>query len=299
MTVRWVAIASGQGGQRLEHVERLAASSFQDAWRRAIGERELNEAAVSENRIAQPSLVAWQLDAYAAVAPKLPQPVLVAGYSVGEVTACAVAGALAAVDAIAMASERARLMDEAAPFPCALAAILGLSRYDVETLCTHRDIAIAIRNGSRHFIVGGKRENVEHAVADADDAGATRAQMLSVNTPAHTPLLHAAVAPFAEVVARYVQAPLRLPMISAIDAARIRTREEAVAALSRQLATTLDWASCMDVIDEMQPDAVLEIGPCNALARMFAEACPGVPVRAIEDFRDPAAAAAWVSAQRR
>jgi [acyl-carrier-protein] S-malonyltransferase len=88
-------------------------------------------------------------------------------------------------------------------------------------------------------------------------------------------------------------------MISAIDAVRIATPEEVVAALSRQLATMLDWSSCMDAISEMQPDAVLEIGPCNALARMFAEACPGTPVRAIEDFRDPAAAAAWVSAQRR
>jgi [acyl-carrier-protein] S-malonyltransferase len=299
MTVRWVAIASGQGGQRLEHIERVASSKFRDAWRRAIDERDVNETSVAENRVAQPSLVAWQLDAYADVAPRLPPPVLVAGYSVGEIGACAIAGAFAPVDAIALAAERARLMDEAAPFPCALGAVLGLSQRDVEALCAHRSAAIAIRNGSRHFIVGGKHENVERVIADAEDAGATRAHLLSVNTPAHTPLLHGAVAPFASVLARFVRGPLRIPMISAIDAARIAAREEVVAGLSRQLATMLDWASCMDSIAEMQPDAVLEIGPCNALARMFAEACPGVPVRAIEDFRDPVAAAAWVSAQRR
>jgi [acyl-carrier-protein] S-malonyltransferase len=299
MTVRWIAIASGQGGQRLEHVEHAAASRFRDAWSRAVAKRDVTEAAISENRLAQPSLVAWQLDAYAAVAPRLPPPVLVAGYSVGEIAACSIAGAFGPDDAIAIAADRARLMDEAAPFPCALAAILGLSQRNVEAICARRSAAIAIRNGSRHFIVGARRENAEQVIADADDAGATRAHLLAVNTPAHTTLLSDAVAPFADVLARYVHAPLRLPMISAIDAARLRSREQVVAALSRQLATMLDWAVCMEVMAEMQPDAVLEIGPCNALARMFAEACPGIPVRAIEDFRDPAAAAAWVSAQRR
>jgi len=299
VTVRWVAIASGQGGQRLPHIQHAARSTLAAAWRSAVGERDVDAESVAENRIAQPSLVAWQLDAYHSVAAHLPRPALVAGYSVGEVAACAIAGGFAPADAIAVASERARLMDEAAPYPCALGAVLGLAQPEVEASCTRHGAAIAIRNGSRHFIVGGRRGDVQAILDEADAAGATRAHLLPVNTPAHTPLLQGAVAPFADVAARHLRAPLRIPMISALDAARIHTPGEVVDALSRQLAATLDWASCMDAIAEMQPAAVLEIGPCNALARMFAEACPGIPVRAIEDFRDPAAAAAWVSAQRR
>ena len=299
MTVRWVAIASGQGGQRLAHAQSVAASPLRDAWLHAIGGREPDEATLSVNRIAQPTLVAWQLHAWAGVAPLLPSPVLVAGYSVGEIGACAVAGGFAAQDAVEVAAGRARLMDEAAPYPCVLGAILGLAQAEVEGLCVRHGAAIAIRNGPRHFVVGGTRESVECVLADALDAGATRAHALAVSTPAHTRLLDAAVPGFADVLARRVTAPLRMPMISAVDATRIATRDEVVSALSRQLATTLDWAACMDTIGEMQPDAVLEIGPCNALARMFAEACPDVPVRALEDFRDPAAAAAWVAAQKR
>jgi [acyl-carrier-protein] S-malonyltransferase len=299
MTVRWVAIASGQGGQRREHVEHAARSSLATAWRRAAGDRAQDEAAAADNRVVQPSIVAWQLDTYAAVAAALPPPVLVAGYSVGEIAACAIAGAYAPADAVAIAGERALLMDAAAPYPCALGAILGLAQSAVDVLCTRHGAAIAIRNGARHFVVGGRREAVQALVEDAGLAGATRAHLLPVNTPAHTPLLCAAVAPFAQVLWQRVRSPLRIAAISAIDASRIATPEEVVAALSRQLATTLDWASCMDAIDEMRPDAVLEIGPCNALARMFAEACPGTPVRAVEDFREPAAAAAWVAAQRR
>lgn len=299
MTVRWVAIASGQGGQRVEHARHVAASAQGDAWRHAVGERDPDAGTIADNRVAQPTLVAWQLDAHAAVATRLPPPVLVAGYSVGEIAACAIAGGFPARDAIEVASARARLMDAAAPDGCAMGAILGLPQRDVEAMCVRHGAAIAIRNGTRHFVVGGVREGVERVLTDADDAGATRAHLLAVHTPAHTDLLAPAVTPFAGILAQFVRAPLRIPMISAIDAVRIASPGEVVGALSRQLATMLDWASCMEAIDEMQPDAVLELGPCNALARMFAEAHPGIPVRALEDFRDPAAACAWVSAQRR
>ncbi|MFO1303428.1 MAG: acyltransferase domain-containing protein [Burkholderiales bacterium] len=298
MTVRWVAIASGQGGQRLEHMQRVAASPLRTAWRSAVGDDVPGET-IAANRIAQPTIVAWQLDAWSSLAPRLPAPVLLAGYSVGEVAACAIAGAFAPADAIALAAARARLMDEAAPYPCALAAVLGLHERDVDALCRGRDATIAIRNGLRHFIVGGERREVERVVMEALTAGASRAHTLAVSTPAHTPMLAAAVPRFAECLARTNPAPLRVPVISAIDASRIGSPGEVVSALSRQVATRLDWSACMDAIGEMQPDAVLELGPCNALARMLAEAVPGVPVRAIEDFRDPTAAAEWILAQAR
>ena len=79
MTLRWVAIASGQGGQRLDHARQVAASPHAGAWRRAVDEHEPDATTIARNRVAQPTLVAWQLDAYAAVATRLPPPVLVAG----------------------------------------------------------------------------------------------------------------------------------------------------------------------------------------------------------------------------
>ncbi|MFO1311280.1 MAG: acyltransferase domain-containing protein [Burkholderiales bacterium] len=299
MTVRWVAVASGQGGQQPGHAQRVATSPLGAAWRRATGSVVPGGADVAANRIAQPTIAAWQLDAFASLAPRVPAPVLVAGYSVGEVAACAIAGAFAPDDAIVLAAERARLMDEAAPYPCSLAAVLGLFERDVESLCQGREAAIAIRNGPRHFIVGGRREDVDRVVLEASAAGAARAHALAVATPAHTRWLAAAVPRFAQSLARVAPASLRIPMISAIDASRVATAAEVASALSRQIATRLDWAACMEAIAEMQPDAVMELGPCNALARMLAEAVPHVPVRAIEDFRDPAAAAAWILGQGR
>ena len=303
--LRWVALFSGQGGQRAAHVADMSATLPADlraAWQRALGSAgasidHLDDATLARNRVAQPTLVAFELAAFARLAASAP-PVLVAGYSVGEVAACAAAGGMAAVDAIDVAATRARLMDEAVSVPGALAAVLGLGERDVVALCARTGVAVAIRNGPRHFVVGGPSSSLADFIEQAPLCGATRACALSVHTPAHTPWLASAVPLFAAALRPCVHA-LRVPALAGIDASRVRTAEEAVAALSRQLAMTLDWAACMDVVAEAQPDAVVEIGPGNALARMFADAVPDVPVRALADFKDPTAAMAWMQKQRR
>lgn len=295
--MRWIALFSGQGGQRIEHARQLparASPQLLDAWRDALAGAPVDEDSLTRNRVAQPTLAAWQVASFATIAAELPPPVLIAGYSVGEIAAACAAGGYAAPDAIRLAAARARLMDEAMPVPAGLAAVLGLDERTLTSLCDGAGAAIAIRNGFRHFVIGGPASAVQSVVADAVTAGATRAQLLPVGTPAHTHFLGAAVAPFAAVLQPLVRGPLGVPMISGIDAARLRTAHETVSALSRQLATRLDWAGCMDAVVEAQADAVLEIGPGNALARMLAEAAPDVRVRALDDFRDPAAAVAWV-----
>ena len=69
---------------------------------------------------------------------------------------------------------------------------------------------------------------------------------------------------------------------------------DAVRALTAQVAQTIDWSTCMDTVLEYAPDAVLEIGPCNALARMLAERAPELPVRAVDDFSGDTAVVDWL-----
>jgi [acyl-carrier-protein] S-malonyltransferase len=66
------------------------------------------------------------------------------------------------------------------------------------------------------------------------------------------------------------------------------------AALVRQIESTVQWASCMDVVAEHAPACVIEVGAHGALSRMWASRHPGIPVRALEDFKRPEGMAAWV-----
>lgn len=304
--MRWVALFSGQGGQRAVHAHALAqhlADPLRAAWDVALARAEvtsasLDDAALARNRVAQPTLAAWQVAAWAHVAADLPAPVLVAGYSVGEIAACSAAGGYDGATAIRVAAARAEAMDAAMTAPSGLVAVLGLAEDAVAALAATTGVAIAIRNGPRHFIVGGTDPALAAFRTAATAAGAARVQRLCVNTPAHTAALAPAVPRFAAVLSEALRpGRLAVPMRSAVDAAAVRTGAEAAAALARQLAAPLDWAACMDVVVELAPDAVLEIGPGDALARMFGEAAPGIAVRSLDAFRSPAAAALWLRRQ--
>ncbi|MEO8755751.1 MAG: acyltransferase domain-containing protein, partial [Casimicrobiaceae bacterium] len=161
--LRWVALFSGQGGQRTKYAQRLGTSLPDDlrtAWFDAlalagVAAASLDEATLIRNRVAQPTLCAWQVDTWRTLATALPPPALVAGYSVGELGACCAAGGFSDVQAIAFATLRAEFMDAATEPPAGLAAVLGLSAREVDTLCERAGTEVAIRNGVRHFVVGG------------------------------------------------------------------------------------------------------------------------------------------------
>jgi [acyl-carrier-protein] S-malonyltransferase len=304
--LKWAAVFSGQGGQRMVHVRRLRSAlpdDLRSAWTAALAlagvrSADLDDATLTNNRVAQPTLCAWQVGAWDALATALPPPVLVAGYSVGELAACCAAGGFSGAQAIELAARRALLMDAVTQAPAGLAATVGLAESDIHSLCQRAGVEVAIRNGPRHFVVGGPIPALDMFIAAALDAGAVRAQRLPVAVPAHTRWLADAATQFAAALSPVLADSLCLPMLSGIDAHTLRTAADAAAALARQIASPLDWAACMEAIAEAQPDAVLEIGPGDALARMFAESVPEVPARSLDDFRDPAGAIAWLRRQQ-
>jgi [acyl-carrier-protein] S-malonyltransferase len=62
-----------------------------------------------------------------------------------------------------------------------------------------------------------------------------------------------------------------------------------------QLRGELRWDECMENVMGRQVRCVLEIGPGQALARMWSQRYPGVPARACDDFRSAEAIAAWLN----
>ncbi len=141
--------------------------------------------------------------------------------------------------------------------------------------------------------MGGTHASLQR-LADAAQALGADIRLLPVHVPAHTPLLAAAVAPFAAALdASLLQAP-RLPLLAGIDARPVRDRATAVHTLSLQLAQTIEWAQVMRQAFERGARVFLQLGPGNALARMVAPAYPCCEVRAVEEFQSLEGAAAWV-----
>lgn len=254
---------------------------------------DLSDTQLAENRFAQPLICAYQVMLWSRLAPRFPRPVLFAGYSLGELSAFASAGALPPDDAVALAGERARLMDEATSGPSGLLAVLGLDEATVRALAEPLGAEIAIRNGPAHVVVGGPEPALAELESVATGAGAQRVVRLGITTPSHTSVLRDAAAAFGKLLRPRLRR-LEVPVLSGVNATVNRSAEAAAAALETQIGTRLDWAACMDTIATFHTDAVLEIGPGNALSKMLLETGPRLQVRSTDEFRSDDSVVRWV-----
>jgi len=244
------------------------------------------------NRHAQPSIVASSLAMWEALRRDCPQPALVAGYSVGELTAYGVAGAFRPERVVALAAQRAALMD-ACVTPGSPHAMLAISGRRISTLRSQlasHGFHIAIETGDDSCIAGGPAAN-----AAAISAPGARIAPLPVAVASHTPYLQSAVEPFATLLAHDEFGILMAPVVGGIDAALIRDKEAAISHLSRQLAETIVWAECMDAAAERGITAALELGPGNALSKMMSARHPGIECRSVADFRSMDGIRSWLA----
>jgi [acyl-carrier-protein] S-malonyltransferase len=76
---------------------------------------------------------------------------------------------------------------------------------------------------------------------------------------------------------------------------RIHDAAQAGRALAAQIATTVRWDECMENISARAPDCVLEIGPGQALARMWNQRYPDIPARSCDDFRSRSTLIEWIA----
>jgi len=284
-----LALSSGPGARTLEEVAPvLGEEPLSVARRGAPG--------LYRNAVAQPLVCAAELATWAALADTLPPALLFAGYSLGELAAHGCAGSLSATQTVALAGVRARAMEAASLSPGGLVALRGLSVSRAEALAAEVGATVAIVNGPDHCVLGGDEEALQALERRAPGAGAAAVRRLPIGVPAHTPLLAGAVEPFAAALRSAGLADPRVPVLAGVSGQPVRRAEEAVAALSRQLAERIDWARCLAAASEMGCSVYLELGPGNALSRMVRESLPAAAARSVEEFRSAEGVRRWVEA---
>ncbi|GGZ08804.1 ACP S-malonyltransferase [Pseudoduganella plicata] len=303
MTGRLVVLCPGQGGQHAGMFDMArtdpAGSRLLDAWfDDPLLAAPLREAPGFSNRVAQPSIVAATLAMWTALGELPAQPVLVAGYSIGELSAYGVARALDPLDTIRLAVERARMMDAClvAGAPQAMVAFSGMPVGSVDELLDRFGFYRAIVTGEDTLVAGGPASGRDALAAAAVQAGG-RVTVLPVEVASHTPLLQGAVAPFAALLHRQRWLPPAFPVLSGISAEPVHDGAHAVDRLSRQIAETIRWQECMDACAEAGATVALELGPGAALSRMLQMRHPHIACRSVSEFRAVAGIRGWLERQ--
>lgn len=300
MRLRLAILCAGQGAQHAGMFDLartvVGMGARIDAWALPV------DAEVFANRNAQPLVVGAACAIWQALQPRLPPPCIVAGYSVGEVAALAVAGVIAPDDAVALARTRALLMDACvdASKPQGLAAISGLPRTVLIPLLAAFEpstkACIAIENGEDQWIVGGLSTALD-ALQKPVTAIGGRMQRLPVSVASHTPLMAPAIAPLQKAVTAISLASPTMRLLAGVSGTAAADASAALQGLIAQTAGTVRWSACMDAIAESGATAALELGPGNGLTRMLSSRHPHIACRAVDDFRSIDGLVGWITRQ--
>ncbi|MGE5138499.1 MAG: ACP S-malonyltransferase [Rudaea sp.] len=245
------------------------------------------EAELTDTVNAQPALLAHSMAALAALktalGPRLSQPIVAAGHSLGEYSALVAAGALSFADGIKLVRARGVAMKRAGQKRGGgMAAILGLQDRQLVEICEQAGaVQVANFNAPGQIVISGEKEALDRALGLAKKAGAKRAIPLAVSIAAHSELMRPAVDEFREAVSSTPIRPPALPVISNVTARPLESIEEIRQEMLAQLTSPVQWVQSVQAIAERGVEQFLELGPKDVLAGLVKRIVTGTAVSSI------------------
>ncbi|MFE2165684.1 ACP S-malonyltransferase [Streptomyces sp. NPDC059447] len=301
-----VLVAPGQGAQTpgflTPWLDLPGAADRVAAWSDAIGldlahygtKADADE--IRDTAVAQPLLVAaGLLSASALGSPSVFGAV--AGHSVGEITAAAVAGVLSEADALSFVRTRGLGMAEAAAVTeTGMAAVLGGDRDVVVAHLEKLGLTPANINGAGQIVAAGTMEQIAALEADKPE-GSMKVVALKVAGAFHTHHMAPAVATLEEAAKALSPADPALKYVSNKDGAVVASGADVVARLVGQVANPVRWDLCMETFGELGVTGIIELCPGGTLTGLAKRALKGVPSVALKTPDDLDKAAALVAEQ--
>jgi [acyl-carrier-protein] S-malonyltransferase len=236
----------------------------------------------------QPAILTTSLAVYRVLVKQGIEPDFVAGHSLGEYSALVAAGCLRLEDAVGLVRNRGRYMQEAVPVgEGAMAAILGLGSAEVEAVCkeaAEREVVEAANlNAPGQTVIAGHALAVERASAKARERGAKRVIPLSVSAPFHCRLMKPVQKRLQQDFLGVTFSDLRMPLISNVDAAPVRTGAEAMDALIRQVSSPVRWEESVRHLAAQGVDQFVEVGPGKVLSGLVRKVVDSARIVSVED----------------
>lgn len=201
---------------------------------------------------------------------------MVAGHSLGELTALVAAGALKFADGLRLVRERGRLMKLAGERnPGGMAAVLKAEDATVEKACRQASghvghpVQIANYNSPGQVVISGHRQALEKAMSLLQEQGVRRIIPLAVSIAAHSPLMAVVVKEFRAAVDATPLRPPRLPVVANISARPLVDVGEIRDELVGQLTWPVRWVSSVQWMIEQGVTRFVEVGPKDVLAKLI------------------------------
>lgn len=196
------------------------------------------------------------------------KPDVIAGLSLGEYTAIAVAGGMTDQDAIRLVRKRGILMQNTVPAgEGAMCAVMALDAQKIENVIADiSGVTVANYNCPGQIVITGEKNSVEKAAEKLKEAGAKRTILLNVSGPFHSPMLKPAGEELEKELEQTELHPLAIPYYTNVTAKKVEDIRETKALLKEQVSAPVRWMQSVEQMIADGVDTFVEIGPGRTLA---------------------------------
>lgn len=274
----------GQAAQRPDMAAAWDATSYADVFDRVgraagIALRTLAndaEACAMSTALAQPAIFATSIAAFDALVDAGVRPDVVAGHSLGELTAAVAAGVVARDDAAALVVERGRAMAEAcAATPGAMAAVIRLDEEQIDRLVRNHDVSVANTNAPGQTVLSGQPDVIAALRELVRELGG-RLLPLEVEGAFHSPAMTPAMVRLDAALRRTRLTDPTVPVVSGTDGLPRHSADGVAKALVDGVLAPVRWVEVQFALAAFA-DVVVEVGPGEILKGCAKRTIPSVP----------------------
>ncbi|MFF0494637.1 ACP S-malonyltransferase [Nocardia sp. NPDC004068] len=237
---------------------------------------------ITDTAVTQPLVVAAALLAFAEIpARAVPADTIVAGHSVGELAAAAVAGVISADDAVRLAGIRGAEMAKACALePTGMSAVLGGDEAAVLTRLAELELIPANRNAAGQIVAAGRLEALAELADNPPEKARIRA--LPVAGAFHTAFMAPAQDAVTEAISRITPGEPTRTLLSNFDGKPVASGRDAIDKLAAQVTRPVRWDLCTRTVREARVSAVAELPPAGTLVGIAKRELKGTPNLAVK-----------------
>lgn len=243
---------------------------------------------ITDTAVTQPLVVAATLLAHQELTKRgllSDADLVVAGHSVGEIAAYAIAGVIAADDAVALAATRGAEMAKACAIePTGMSAVLGGDEGEVLARLEQLDLFPANRNAAGQIVAAGALTALEKLAEDPPEKARVRA--LGVAGAFHTKYMASALDGYAAAAAAVQTSEPTATLLSNRDGKPVASAAAAMEALVAQLTQPVRWDLCTATLRDLEIAAAVEFPPAGTLTGIAKRELRGVTARAVKSPAD-------------
>ncbi len=241
---------------------------------------------IKDTAVTQPLVVAAALLAYAEISDaSVPADTLVAGHSVGEFAAAAIAGVITPDEAVTLSAIRGAEMAKACALePTGMSAVLGGDEAAVLDRLAELDLVPANRNAAGQIVAAGRLDALAELAANPPEKARIRA--LPVAGAFHTAFMAPAQDAVAEAIAQITPGEPTRTLLSNFDGKPVTSGRDAVDKLAAQVTRPVRWDLCTETVRAAGVSAVAELPPAGTLVGIAKRELKGTPNLALKTPED-------------